>query len=269
MKKKNWFKNKSSLCSGENTGNIALITDDLVPLDCSSFVGGSLSVVRPSRDGTKLYVGGWNTDVIHQLSSAIPFDNINNFTQDSKTLSVSAQESSLRGFCFSNDGLHIYACGIGANTIFQYDLAVAWDVSTGGYSGKSLVIGASLFDCGISEDGTQIYAWISGALERYTLSTPFDLSTAGSQDYSIILGSSNSVGFFINCNGKEILHTNSTTSIFQKSWLNAWDFQSTIDFSSSLSTLPSSLTNICRWGTDKILTSNRITNDVTQWSLNT
>ena len=77
-----------------------------------------------------------------------------------KSSSVAAQDTFPRGLAFSADGTKAYVGGDTNNTIYQYTLSTAWDISTGSYASKSLSVAAQ--DDGISgivfsSDGTKIY----------------------------------------------------------------------------------------------------------------
>jgi hypothetical protein len=78
----------------------------------------------------------------------------------SKSLSVNAQEPAARDIAFSADGTKVYVVGSSTDTIYQYTLSTAWDVSTGSYATKSLSVAAqSTTPSGLafSSDGTKAY----------------------------------------------------------------------------------------------------------------
>ena len=77
-----------------------------------------------------------------------------------KSLSVAAQETNPQGLAFSSDGTKAYVVGIVADTIYQYTLSTAWDISTGSYASKSLSIAAQddiPLALAFSSDGTKAY----------------------------------------------------------------------------------------------------------------
>lgn len=92
----------------------------------------------------------------------------------------------------SHDGLHAYTGDPVGNvpTVYQYDLTVAWDLTTMSYASKSLGIdvdpgtGFSNFSGGIvfKPDGTNIYVnagddEVENKIVQYSLSTAWDVST--------------------------------------------------------------------------------------------
>jgi sugar lactone lactonase YvrE len=97
-----------------------------------------------------------------------------------KALTVNTQDIQWGDVYLSADNLHVYALGSLTGAVYQYDLTVAGDLSTGSYASKSATIddsaGHGLF---FKPDGTAFY--IAGdsnnRIEQYALSTPWDLST--------------------------------------------------------------------------------------------
>ena len=88
-------------------------------------------------DGSKLYMLGSTNDRIFQYTLTTPWD-VSTASYASKFLSVSSQEASPLGMAFSFDGTKVLVVGSNNDTIYQYDLTTAWDISTASYSGKSL-----------------------------------------------------------------------------------------------------------------------------------
>lgn len=88
-------------------------------------------------DGTKMYMLGSTNDRIYQYTLSTPWD-VSTASYASKFLSVSSQEASPLGMAFSFDGTKVLVVGSGNDTVYQYNLSTAWDISTGSYSSKSL-----------------------------------------------------------------------------------------------------------------------------------
>ena len=140
-----------------------------------------------NNDGTKLYMTGTSTDSVHQYSLSTAFD-ISTISYDSVSFSVSSQDSSPTGLTFSSDGTKMYVSGNTNDTIFQYSLSTAFDISTASYDSKSLSVSgqdttprALIFN----SDGTELYLMgaSSDAVYKYYLTTAYNLSTAG---YSLV-----------------------------------------------------------------------------------
>lgn len=101
----------------------------------------------------------------------------------SKSVSVTAQCPSPAAMCFGDNGTKLYVAGSANDTIYQYDLTVAWDVSTASYASKSMsVTTEETQPSGITfnGDGTRMFVTGSGGTDRvyrYTLTTAWDIST--------------------------------------------------------------------------------------------
>jgi 6-phosphogluconolactonase (cycloisomerase 2 family) len=129
---------------------------------------------RFSSDGTKMYVMGFTEDAVFQYTLSTAWD-VSTATYATKSLDYSAEEADGTGFAFNDDGTKVYVNGYG-NTIFQYTLGTAWDISTGSYASKSLTVanrGSIIF----KSDGTSVFLVITDTVYRYDLSTAWDIST--------------------------------------------------------------------------------------------
>jgi hypothetical protein len=108
---------------------------------------------------------------------------ISNTSYDSVSFSVSSQEAQPSDVVFNNTGTKMYVIGLDSDTVFQYSLSTAFDVSTASYDSVSLSVAAqdtTSFSMFFNSDGTKMYTSgnVSDDIFQYTLSTAFDLSTA-------------------------------------------------------------------------------------------
>ena len=89
-------------------------------------------------DGTKMYTiaGGSNNHAVFQYSLTTAY-NVGTASYDSVSFSVSSQETTPQGFRFISDGTQLFVIGQGSNTIFQYSLSTAYDISTASYDSVS------------------------------------------------------------------------------------------------------------------------------------
>ena len=84
---------------------------------------------------------------------------------------------------FKADGTEVYFISLlTPNTVFQYTLSTAWDISTASYSGNSVDITAqgtiSYTEIRLTPDGLEMYVLWAGNTQKYNLSTAWDVSTA-------------------------------------------------------------------------------------------
>ncbi len=90
-----------------------------------------------SADGTKAYIVGQVTsDRMYQYTLTTAWD-ISTGSYASKSMSVGDEEPLAYGVAFSADGTKAYIVGIANDTVYQYTLTVAWDISTGSYTGAT------------------------------------------------------------------------------------------------------------------------------------
>jgi sugar lactone lactonase YvrE len=130
-------------------------------------------------DGTKMFVVGSGSDRVREYALSTAFD----LTTASYTtyISISAQETLPLGLAFKSDGTKMYIIGYTNDTVFEYDLSSAWDVSTATYNSISFLVNQGTFPSGIDfkTDGTKMYiCYTDGKVYQYALSTAWDVSTA-------------------------------------------------------------------------------------------
>lgn len=135
-----------------------------------------------SADGTKFYVEDQTTATIYQYSMTAAWD-VSTASYDSKSFSVSSQETGPLGVHFKPDGTKMYVIGYSDDTVVQYSLSTAWDVSTASYDSKEspsvVSVTGNPTDVIFNPDGTKM--WVTGVSDvvaEYGLSTAWDVSTA-------------------------------------------------------------------------------------------
>ena len=152
-----------------------------------------------SPDGLQLFVGGSGGIYAYNLSTA---NDLNTAIYSGNVLDTTGEASSSDAAAFSPDGLTVFSLHVTSDTIFQYDLTTAWDVTTGSYSGNSLVVtaqDATPLGLAVRPDGLLLV--VSGAANRrmnqYTLTTAWDLSTASFTTHSnLVFNSAGTFGYF-------------------------------------------------------------------------
>jgi sugar lactone lactonase YvrE len=203
-------------------------TQDTIPYN--TFFGDS---------GTKMYVMGGTTDTVYQYTLSTAWD-VSTATYASKSFSVTTQETAPTGLFFKSDGLAMYAIGATADTVFQYTLATAWDVSTASYASKSFSVAGqetnpiTLF---FKPDGLKMYVMgsIGDDVNEYDLSTAWDVSTAVFLRVSSAIGETTPNGLWFKDDGLKMYVAGSSNDAIREFTLStAWNV-STISFSKSLS----------------------------------
>ena len=146
-----------------------------------------------SPDGTTMYMVGATTDSIYQYSFSTAFD-LSTASYDSVSFSVTSQDTAPLGVAFNNDGTKMYMVGATNDSIYQYSLSTAFDLSTASYDSVSFSVtsqDASPHEIVFNTDGTKMYmiGSTNDSIFQYTLSTAFDLSTASYDSVSFSISS--------------------------------------------------------------------------------
>jgi hypothetical protein len=155
-------------------------------------------------------------------------------TSASSSFSVS-QGASLVGIKFSSDGTKMYILDNGTtDTVYQYTLSTAWDVSTASYASKSFSVNSqstSSWDVVFSADGTKMYISSqapSYKIYQYTLATAWDVSTASYASKSWDGNSQYPSFFALSADGTKLyVINNSSLSLYQYALSTAWDISTT------------------------------------------
>jgi 6-phosphogluconolactonase (cycloisomerase 2 family) len=131
-------------------------------------------------DGTLLFVVGRDKYKVFSYGLTTAWDlSTASYTGDS--FSVSSQTSIPSGIHFKPDGTKLYITGEVTNSISEYSLSTAWDITTasittaGGVTSEEL----GVLDITFKPDGTKFYTvgWRNGDVHEYSMTTAWDIST--------------------------------------------------------------------------------------------
>lgn len=117
--------------------------------------------------------------------------NLNVASYTGKSFNFNAQDSSPVDVAFKTDGTKLYVMGNGTDTIYQYSLSSAWNVTSAVYDSKSLSVNTQETDAYsvvFNNDGTKVYTVgrDNDAVQEYNLSTAWDISTGShNQSFSV------------------------------------------------------------------------------------
>ena len=205
---------------------------------------------------------------------------------DNKSFSVASQAPTAGGLILKPDGTKVYVCCFNTDSIYQYSLSTAYDISTASYDSVSFsVAGQDLTPTAIdfNSTGTKLYlvGGANNATFQYTLSTAYDLSTASYDGVSLntISQTTSSRGMGLKSDGTRIYVLCSTTkAVYQYSMTTAYDL-STASYDSV--SLDLSAQGTSPWGMffdssgTKLFVSDTVADSVfeysipTAWDLNT
>jgi hypothetical protein len=163
-----------------------------------------------NTNGTKMYIIGINSDTVFQYTLSTAFD-LSTASYDSVSFSVASQDTSPFGLAFNNDGTKMYIVGNANDTVFQYSLSTAFDLSTVSYDSVSFSVASqdtAPFDLAFNADGTKMFivGYGNDSVFQYTLSTAFAVNTASydSVNFSVASQETNPYGLAFNTNGTKM-----------------------------------------------------------------
>ena len=196
---------------------------DSVSFDFSSQGTGGPSLAL-SNDGTKLFVFTYSNKTVFQYSLSTAFD-LSTASYDSISFSVGSQDTDTNDITFNNAGTKMYMVGNTNNSVFQYSLSTAFDLSTASYDSVSFSFSSqdtSPYDMAFNSNGTKMYmvGTTDDTIYQYSLSTAFDVGTASYDSISFTLTISGiaCTGMFFGSNGTKLYVLDVVTdSIYQYS----------------------------------------------------
>ena len=145
-----------------------------------------------NNDGTKMYVVGFGSDFVYEYNLTTAFDvSTASHAGNSEGLDVSGEDGSPKGLRFNNDGTIMYIVGSATDSIYQYALSTAFDVSTSVYSGISFVVAEDTnpTDFMFNNDGTKMYVVGSNNDKIYEyniIDSSITVSPTSNTDYTVI-----------------------------------------------------------------------------------
>ena len=132
-----------------------------------------------NTDGTKMYIMGNINDTVLQYSLSTGFD-LSTASYDNVSFATTSQDTNPRKLSFNNDGTKMYMFGTTTDTVYQYSLSTAFDLSTTSYDSVSFNASSQStnpYGLAFNSDGTKMYLGGGSVFYQYSLSTAFDLST--------------------------------------------------------------------------------------------
>ena len=162
-------------------------------------------------DGLKMYMVGTSNDTVYQYALTLPWS-VATASYESLSFSVVAQDLTPAGVFFKPNGLSMYVvgnAGVVTDSVYQYTLSTAWNVSTATYLQAFSVQGqeTAAQDLSFTNDGTRMFVLGSTGddINVYNLTTPWDISTASSVGaFSVQAQESVPTGLYIKPDGTKM-----------------------------------------------------------------
>ena len=228
--------------AGSEGYSVASASYDSVSFDVNSQLGDIYGgAFKP--DGTKFYAVNTSTPfmVAYDLSTAW---DISTASYNTETFNPTSQDTIPYGVDFKTDGTKMYVVFNGNDTVYQYSLSTAWDISTASYdTGKTVsVTSQTTFPVGIKfkSDGLKMYVNTLGVIYQYALSTAWDVSTASyeSKSFNHTSESNGNYQLDFNSDGTKFWVANgSSDAIYQYSLSTAYDISTASYDNVSFSTI--------------------------------
>jgi len=172
--------------------DISTATYDNVSFDATSQQTGPIAITF-NNDGTKMYITGWYGDDIYQYSLSTAYD-ISTASYDSINFNTGTQDIYPTGMSFINNGYNMIVAGTNSDTLYEYDLSTAYDISTASYSNNSFSLSSqSANPNGMSVTSGYVYVAHSGnviyqySIESigYSTSTTWTNATTNDEFYAL------------------------------------------------------------------------------------
>jgi len=206
--------------------DLANVNYDDKSFDVSSQETGTRALAFKT-DGTQFYIVGASSDTVYQYTLSTAWD-VSTASYASKNFSVASQDSFPGGMAFKTDGTKMYIAGNTNDSLYQYTLSTAWDVSTASYDSVSFSdSNFGVFPNGLSfkPDGTKLYInnYFGNSIRQFSLSTAWDLSTASYDSVSYSVGTEPIGGTFNGDGTGFLIILNNGAGIHQHNLSTAWD----------------------------------------------
>jgi hypothetical protein len=218
--------------TGDDVGQYSLST--AWDVSTASFDSVSLSVSSEdttpnglafSSDGTKLYITGNTNNRVFQYDLSTAWD-LSTASYASKSLLTTTDGAGgpIEPFMRSN-GTDFYYLDINTDTVYQYTLSTANDISTASYASKSFSVASQETNptgLTFSSDGTKMFVCGQSGddINQYTLSTAWDVSTASFDSVTLDVSSEalNPSGIDLKPDGTKLyMISNSGDAVYQYS----------------------------------------------------
>ena len=163
--------------------NVSTASDDSSSYSVYSQVSGGYAIVL-SPDGTKMYVMAGNNSTLYQYTLSTAFD-LGGVSYSGKSFNVGTQGNQPFGISFNGDGTKLFTLSNGQDSVFQYSLSTAYDISTASYDSVSFSVTTQEtvpIGLAFNSNGSKMYVVgnTNDTVFQYTtgISATLDLSTA-------------------------------------------------------------------------------------------
>jgi sugar lactone lactonase YvrE len=212
--------------SSSNTPYGTAVTLQLASTNSSDFAGITNQAINNSASGEVVVEGGVITNGSLSLTVGatyyvqddgslqsdtvtVPYS-LNSASYDDVSFDYSGQDGSGQQVLFKPDGTKMYILGSVNDSVFEYDLSSAFDLSTASYQRSKSVSSQDNFPVGLAFNSNGTKMFITGntndAVFQYSLSGAYDVSTASYDSVSFSVTSQDTApyGLFFNNDGTKM-----------------------------------------------------------------
>lgn len=185
-------------------------------------------------DGTKMYIVGSASDSIHEYNLSTAWNiSTASFLQ---SFDVSAQDNRPFDITFKTDGTKVFIVGDQNDSVYEYALSTAWDISTASFT-QSFDVSAQGNDyvgVAFKTDGTKMFTVESTSIlskvVEYTLSTAWDISSASfTQTFTVGGQDEDPNSLFFSSSGKKMFVVgDQNDKIYEYFLSTAWDISTSV-----------------------------------------
>jgi DNA-binding beta-propeller fold protein YncE len=198
--------------------NFSVFTEETIPRGVSF-----------KTDGTKMYVIGSSSEAIWVYSLSTAWDISTSSIPDYGKFYVGNQGVYPQGVTFKPDGTKMYVIGSSSDSVHEYSLSTAWDITTASHAQSYSVATSASYPQGVTfkTDGTKMYVVDSAgdSVIEYSLSTAWDVTTASSvESFSVTNEDGTPVAISFKPDGtKMYFFGQNNDSVYEYSLSTAWD----------------------------------------------
>jgi len=181
-------------------------------------------------DGAKMYVAGDAGNDINEYNLSTPWTVSS--ASYSQNFSVASQESAPNGVFFKTDGTKMFVVGTATDTVYEYALSSAWDISSASYGSVSFSVGSQdtvPTDISFNTDGTKMFIVgnTGNNVYEYALSSAWVVSSASyTRSFSLASQETGPTGLFFSSDGLNMV-------VVGASGVNKYVLTSAFDISSA------------------------------------
>ena len=145
-----------------------------------------------ANSGSKMYIQDYY-GTVYEYTLSTAFD-LSTASYSSNNYDPTEITSQGYGIAFNPDGTKVYLLSATEDSVFQYSLSTAYNISTASYDSKSLSVASedgTAYDITFNDTGTKLFVMgnVNDTVFQYNLTTAYDISTASYSSISFSLSS--------------------------------------------------------------------------------